>query len=127
RSARSVWSRKGSATSMTVRLACRMGPTGPAGSTGSAAGCFGGARFGRGGFIGGSFPFLGHSGGLDLLRFKRRGRMGELLLFGITAHQCIEACLASICFRSQHPAESLRLFLAGAEGPGDLNQDLGVR
>src|SRR5262249_61746188 len=99
RSARSVWRRKGSATSMTVRLACRMGPTGPAGSTGSAAGCFGGARLGREGFMGGPFHFVGDAGAIALLSLKGLAERGGLLLFGINAYHRKGTCPGSICFR----------------------------
>src|SRR5215204_1049872 len=109
RSARRLWSKKGSATSITVRLACNTGLAEPVVSL---ACSFGGTSLSREGFIRVPLPFVGNAIAISLLSEKELAMMGELLLFGVATHERIEVRPATIRFRSQHPTHALRFLLA---------------
>src|SRR6266540_2401961 len=52
--------------------------------------------------------------------------MREIFLVGLAAHQRVKMGGPPVWFRTQHPAQSLRLFLPRAERAGDLRQHFGV-
>src|SRR5580704_2690884 len=71
------------------------------------------------------FPLL-YFVGIALLDEEELPVHPELLFLGIAGDQGVEMRLGTVGLGTQHAAESLGFFLAAAEGPGNLDEHVGV-